>query len=191
MGSDDKYGHLCICTRIGFCNRRGGIATGILLAGAVTILLAAFNLIYIIQKVIKPMVISVYIFLLTFQLIFIFFKGMFKITESGTIDLPVSLFSILIVIFVGFLRIKGGKILGNFSILIGIIVGWSLYRIIFPSDLPTASSSGMAFTFFPLGTPNLNIGIIFCFLFCGPSEFNEFFRFNSSCCRCLQGKGGT
>ncbi len=148
-----------------FATVGGGIATGILLAGAVTVLLAAFNLIYIIQKVIKPMVISVYIFLLTFQLIFIFFKGMFKITESGTIDLPVSLFSILIVIFVGFLKIKGGKILGNFSILIGIIVGWSLYRIIFPSDLPTASSSGMAFTFFPLGTPNLNIGIIFVSFF--------------------------
>lgn len=138
----------------------GGIATGFLLAGVVTVLLAAFNLISIIQKIIKPMVISVYIFLLTFQLIFIFFKGMFKITESGTIDLPVSLFSFGIVIFVSLLRIKGGRVLGNFSILIGIIVGWLLYRIIFPSNLPMKSSSSMEFTFFPLGTPNMELGII-------------------------------
>ncbi|WP_245640555.1 uracil/xanthine transporter [Neobacillus massiliamazoniensis] len=143
----------------------GGIATGFLLAGVVTVVIAAFNLISTIQKIIKPMVISVYIFLLTFQLIFIFFKGMFKITESGTIDLPVSLFSIGIVIFVSLLRIKGGKVLGNFSILIGIIVGWLLYRIIFPSDLPKESSSSMAFTFFPLGTPNLELGIIFVSFF--------------------------
>ncbi|KAB7706319.1 uracil/xanthine transporter [Bacillus aerolatus] len=144
-----------------FATVGGGIATGILLAGAVTVLIAAFNLISIIQKIITPMVMSVYIFLLTFQLVFIFFKGMFKVTESGTIDLPVSLFSIGVVIFVSLLRIKGGNGLGNFSILIGIIVGWLLYRMIFPSDLPVESSAGMAFTFFPFGTPNLELGIIF------------------------------
>lgn len=143
-----------------FATVGGGIATGILLAGAVTILIAAFNFISFIQKIIKPMVMSVYLFLLTFQLIFIFFKGMFKLTENGTIDLPVSLFSIGIVIFVSLLRIKGGKVLSNFSILIGIIVGWLLYYIIFPSNLPMESSSSMAFTFFPLGAPNLEIGII-------------------------------
>jgi xanthine/uracil permease len=144
-----------------FASVGGGIATGILLAGAVTVLIAIFNLISIVQKVVTPMVISVYIFLLTFHLIFIFFKGMFKINENGTIDLSVSLFSIGVVIFVGLLKIKGGNGVGNFSILIGIIVGWVLFRIIFPSELPTSSSGNIAFTIFPFGAPNLELGIIF------------------------------
>ncbi|NYF24840.1 uracil/xanthine transporter [Sporosarcina sp. JAI121] len=144
-----------------FATVGGGIATGILLSGAVTVLIALFNLISIVQKIVTPMVISVYIFLLTFHLIFIFFKGMFKISENGTIDLPVSLFSIGVVFFVSLLKIKGGKGVGNFSILIGIIVGWLLYRIIFPSDFPVSSSGNVAFTIFPFGTPNLELGIIF------------------------------
>ena len=86
---------------------------------------------------------------------------MFKINENGTIDLSVSLFSIGVVIFVSLLKIKGGKGVGNFSILIGIIVGWLLYRIIFPSDLPASSSGNIAFTIFPFGAPNLELGIIF------------------------------
>lgn len=144
-----------------FATVGGGIATGILLAGAVTVLIAVFNLISVVQKVITPMVMSVYIFLLTFHLIFIFFKGMFKISENGTIDLPVSLFSIGVVIFVSLLKIKGGKNIGNFSILIGIVVGWLFYRMLFPSDLPAESSASVALTFFPFGMPNLEYGIIF------------------------------
>ncbi|QFG01166.1 uracil/xanthine transporter [Psychrobacillus glaciei] len=144
-----------------FATVGGGIATGIILAGAVTVLVALFNLISIVQKIVTPMVISVYIFLLTFHLIFIFFKGMLKICENGTIDLSVSLFSIGVVIFVSLLKIKGGKGMGNFSILIGIIVGWVLYRIIFPTDLPISSSGSISFTIFPFGAPNLEYGIIF------------------------------
>ncbi|OIK11219.1 uracil/xanthine transporter [Bacillus sp. MUM 116] len=143
----------------------GGITTGFLLAGAVTVLIAVFNFISIIQKIINPMVISVYIFLLTFQLIFIFFKGMFKITENGTIDLPVSFVSIGVVIFVALLKIKGGRVFGNFSILIGIVVGWLVYRLIFPSALSVEGSSSMAFTIFPLGAPNLEPGIVFVSFF--------------------------
>ncbi|WHY93251.1 uracil/xanthine transporter [Neobacillus cucumis] len=143
----------------------GGITTGFLLAGAVTVLIAAFNFISIIQKIINPMVISVYIFLLTFQLIFIFFKGMFKITENGTIDLPVSFVSIGVVIFVALLKIKGGRVFGNFSILIGMVAGWLVYRLIFPSVHPVEGSSSMEFTIFPLGAPNLELGIVFVSFF--------------------------
>ncbi|MBI0579643.1 uracil/xanthine transporter [Neobacillus cucumis] len=143
----------------------GGITTGFLLAGAVTVLIAAFNFISIIQKIINPMVISVYIFLLTFQLIFIFFKGMFKITENGTIDLPVSFVSIGVVIFVALLKIKGGRVFGNFSILIGMVAGWLVYRLIFPSVHPVEGSSSMEFTIFPLGVPNLELGIVFVSFF--------------------------
>ncbi len=51
LGSDDKYGHLSHLHSDWILKPQGKVLpTGILLAGAVTVLLAAFNLIYIIQK---------------------------------------------------------------------------------------------------------------------------------------------
>ncbi|SFL98833.1 Xanthine/uracil permease [Paenibacillus sp. 1_12] len=138
----------------------GGIATGMLLAGVVVLILGAFNLLVFIRKVFAPMVMSVYLFLLTFQLVFIFFKGMLKISPDGTLDLPISLFSLGIVVLVSLIKIKGGNVVGSFSILIGIIVGWILYLIIFPSEPSFSSPSDTGVPIFPLGMPNLNIGII-------------------------------
>ncbi|MRX73827.1 uracil/xanthine transporter [Bacillus lacus] len=138
----------------------GGIAVGILLAGAVTVVLAACNTISVLQAIFTPMVMSVYLFLLTFQLIFIFFKGMFKLDSEGAIDLPVAALSIGLVIFVSLLKIKGGGMLGNFSILIGITAGWLLYVLIFPGETASPSGVGSTFTLFPLGVPNLQYGII-------------------------------
>lgn len=138
----------------------GGITTGILLAGGAIILIAAFNLISFIQKIFSPMVTSVYLFLLTFQLIFVFFNGMLETTEQGTLNLPVSLLSIGVVLLVSILKIKGNPILSNFSILIGIAVGWVLYAILFPGHLSSTEIVELSFTPFPLGEPNLEFGII-------------------------------
>ena len=138
----------------------GGIASGILLAGIVTIILAAFNLTSVVQKIFTPMVASVYLFLLAFQLILTFFKGMLKIEDDGTLNVAVSLFSILLVLFVSFLKIKGNAFLGNFSILLGIAVGWILYLILFPGETAAKSVSPEGSIFFPLGLPNLEWGIV-------------------------------
>ncbi|MEK3805888.1 uracil/xanthine transporter [Bacillus sp. FSL H8-0547] len=138
----------------------GGIASGILLAGIVTIILAAFNLTAVVQKIFTPMVASVYLFLLAFQLILTFFKGMLKIEDDGTLNVAVSLFSILLVLFVSLLKIKGNAFLGNFSILLGIAVGWILYLILFPGETAAESVSPEGSIFFPLGLPNLEWGIV-------------------------------
>ncbi|MBS4217978.1 uracil/xanthine transporter [Bacillus sp. FJAT-49711] len=138
----------------------GGIATGMLLAGTVTILLVVFNLIPFIQKVFSPMVLSVYLFLLTFQLVFVFFKGMLKVDTDGTLNLPITLFSFCVAIFVALLKIKGNKMIGNFSILIGIIAGWIIYRFLFPAEQQISTGSAHLFSLFPLGKPNLEFGII-------------------------------
>jgi xanthine/uracil permease len=146
----------------------GGIATGLLLASLVTIILAAFNGISLLQSIFSPMVMSVYLFLLTFQLVLIFFKGMLKITEQGTIDIPVSLFSVGIVILVSLIKLKGNTVISNFSILIGLIIGWGLYELIFFNQADSVSqASGFAFTLFPLGKPNLEVGIIAVSFFAG------------------------
>lgn len=139
----------------------GGIATGVLLACLVTLLLVAFNGISLLQAIFTPMVMSVYLFLLTFQLIFIFFKGMLKFTDEGTIDIGVSLLSVAIIIFVSILKIKGTKLISNFSILIGLAVGWIFYKVLFTEEVSAVSTNGSTdLSIFPLGMPNLEWGII-------------------------------
>ncbi|WP_442595770.1 uracil/xanthine transporter [Neobacillus sp. D3-1R] len=139
----------------------GGIASGIILACLVTLILAAFNGVSLLQWIFGPMVMTVYLFLLTFQLIFIFFKGMFPLTEQGAISIPGSLFSIGIVILVSILKLNGKTIISNFSILIGLIVGWVCYDFLFSDSIQhVTQSSDFSFALFPLGKPNLEIGII-------------------------------
>jgi xanthine/uracil permease len=147
----------------------GGIATGVLLASAVTLILAAFNGISLLKSIFNPMVMSVYLFLLTFQLIFIFFKGMMKVSDQGTIDVPITLYSIVLVIFVSLLKLKGNGIISNFSILIGLLAGWFGYDLLFMSEgqQGAASAGEVSFTLFPLGQPNLEIGIIAVTFFAG------------------------
>lgn len=105
------------------------------------------------------MVMTVYLFLLTFQLIFVFFKGMLGITEDGEINIPVSILSLGIVFLVSILKIKGPRTISNFSILIGIIVGWIFTRCYF-QRLGRNGVGECLFSFFPLGVPNLEFGII-------------------------------
>jgi xanthine/uracil permease len=139
----------------------GGIATGLLLACLVSILLVVFNGVKILKWIFQPMVKSVYLFLLTFQLIFIFFEGMFKLNDDGSIHIPISLYSVAIVIFVTLLTMKGNRFISNFSILIGIVVGWIGYELIFPQEVGLSlKSMEIEWTLFPLGEPNFQIGII-------------------------------
>lgn len=138
----------------------GGIATGMLLAGAFVILLGSLNLLKYLNKIFTPMVMSVYLFLLTFQLIIIFFKGMLKFAPDGTLHVQISLFSICIVILVSLLKIKGSNHISNFSILIGMVVGWVLYLVLFPAEEVITTNSAAGLSIFPFGKPNLNIGII-------------------------------
>ncbi|MET3698860.1 xanthine/uracil permease [Bacillus oleivorans] len=145
----------------------GGIATGILLYAVAALLIVTFNLVSWVQRIFSPMVASVYLFLLSFQLIFIFFEGMLGKEADGTIDIPVSLLSVFIVILVIILKIKGNTLISNFSILIGIVVGWILYVLLFPEDTASANLNGGSFKLFPLGKPNLEIGIIIVTFFTG------------------------
>lgn len=139
----------------------GGIASGMLLAGSFIVIMAAFNSLGFMERIFNPMVMSVFLLLLTFQLIKIFFEGMFAFHSDGTLDLPVSMYSIVIFIFVCLLRIKGKPMIGNFSILIGMLAGWIFYLILFPgSGAPAAISGSFQIPIFPYGLPNLNFSII-------------------------------
>lgn len=153
----------------------GGMATGFIAAGIVTLLLSAFNLISFLQKIFTPMVMTVYLFLLSFQLIFVFFKGMLGITSKGEISISISILSLCIVLFVSILKLKGSRIISNFSILIGIIVGWLFYSILFGSDAKEVGAASAHFSLFPLGAPNLEIGIIAISFFAGIMNLSNTF----------------
>lgn len=151
----------------------GGIATGMLLAGLFTILLALCGAVSYVQRIFKPMVMNVFLILLSIQLAVIFFNGMLGVAEDGSLILPVTAFSIVLAIFVALLKIKGNALISNFSLLIGIAVGWPIYSLLFHGKgaaTAVTSAAGTAGTeassaaggllLFPLGQPNLQIGII-------------------------------
>ncbi|WP_338753367.1 uracil/xanthine transporter [Bacillus sp. FJAT-52991] len=137
----------------------GAMATGVMVSGLVMVVMGGLGLVPWLQKIFTPMVMSVYLFLLAIQLVIIFFSGMLKFTPSGGLDIPVSLFSMAIALLVAVLKIKGKGAVSNFSILIGIVTGWILYRLLFPAD-ELATGGTASFSLFPLGKPNLEWGII-------------------------------
>lgn len=138
----------------------GGIATGVMFAGITLLFCSVFNLVPLLKKIFTPMVMTVFLFLLSFQLMTIFFQGMLKFSSDGSIVISISLFSFFIVFLVSVIKIKGSELLGNFSVLIGLVVGWILYSLLFPADGTAIASQQIKFTIFPLGKPNLEYGII-------------------------------
>ena len=140
----------------------GGIATGMLLAGAVTMLLALFGAVPLIEKIFKPMVKNVFLMLLSIQLAMIFFKGMISIADDGSMNVAITLFSLAIVIFVAFLKIKGNNLISNFSLLIGIVVGWPIFNLLFPEaeGMAAITQTSGGWMLFPLGQPNLQLSIV-------------------------------
>lgn len=145
---------------ISYTTLGGGLATGILLSGIVIILLGLLNWVHLIQKLFTPMVMTVYLFLLSIQLTFIFFNGMIKVTGKGNIDIPVTLFSLFLVFIVIFISIKGKGMISNFAILIGIIIGWGFYVLLFGANKPAESAAFAHLPLFPLGKPNFEVGIV-------------------------------
>jgi xanthine/uracil permease len=132
-----------------------------LLAGALVVVLGAFNLLTFMPRIFTPMVTTVFLFLLTFQLSLIFFEGMLKFTEQGHLDLPVSLFSLGVAALVMLLKIKGRGSIANFSILIGLVIGWGLYMLLFPTEkLVPGTAAAWTIPVFPFGAPNWHSGIV-------------------------------
>jgi xanthine/uracil permease len=138
----------------------GGITTGILLSGVFTIILGYLGFVELLKRIMTPIVMSVFLILLACQLILSFFQGMIGLSDGGTIDLPVAGLSLVIALFVGWLNFKGRGLVSNLSLLIGIIVGWIAYVLFFPEQGGESTDASPLLTFFPWGTPNLEIGIV-------------------------------
>lgn len=138
----------------------GSLALGIILAGIMTILLGAFGFAGTLKKLFNPIVLTVYLFLLSSQLIMVFFKGMLGIDEEGKINAPIAMLSIGIVVLVLVLAAKGFGKLGNYSILIGMMVGWIAYSLLITTSVQVSDGSSTLFPFLPWGAFRMDIGIV-------------------------------
>lgn len=147
----------------------GSLTVGIIISGILTILVGLTGVGFYLQKLFKPGVMGVFMFLFGVTLCINFFKGMLGLPYGGqsgatTINLPVALLSIILAIIVLVISVKAPNKVAQYALLIGIVIGWPVYALIFSSESQLGGASGAAtslhFNLFPLGNPAWNLGII-------------------------------
>src|SRR5690625_4550949 len=113
----------------------GSLAFGVIISGIITIFIGVMGIGPVIANWFNPSVMGVFMFLLGVTLIQIFLKGMLGIpfgqSEQVQMDIPVATLAIFIAIMVIVISIKSPANIRSYALLIGIIVGWILYRLIF------------------------------------------------------------
>lgn len=138
----------------------GGLAIGIILSGVLVMILGILGMGSVLKRLFTPVVMSTVLFLLAAQLIGIFTKGMLGLDSGHAIHLPTAGLSIFLIILVVWINIKGPGVIRNFSILIGIVAGWIIYVLFFPSQSSEMITSTKLFNVFPWGKPTLSLGLI-------------------------------
>jgi xanthine/uracil permease len=147
-----------------FLHLGGALSVGIIISGALIVILGLLGMGEILKRLFSPIVMSVFLFLLGSQLISIFFKGMIGLSQSNTINLATAILSLALVGLVIALNITKSRFLSNFAILIGIVIGWMTYSWFSPHS--SGISSGIAThthslsEIFPFGKPYFDLGII-------------------------------
>ncbi|MFC5701456.1 uracil/xanthine transporter [Cohnella faecalis] len=144
----------------------GGLAAGYLLSALLMVALGALGFVSVLTKVFNPIVISVFLFLLTVQLEMNFFSGMLAVDGEGRLNPSIAALSAATALFVGLLYLKGRGWISNFALLLGMIVGWIVFEWLFPgyssrhAPPPSHPSAEAAFAWFPWGAPRIEIGIM-------------------------------
>lgn len=143
----------------------GSLATGIMVSGVITVIIGISGMGPRLAKLFNPGVMGVFMFLLGSKLVGIFLKGMLGIpfgneSHDPAIDLAVSFLSIIIAIIVIIISIKAPPKYRRYSLLIGIIIGWICYALIFKTDGTVGQLSSLTIELFPLGAPAWDTGII-------------------------------
>ncbi len=142
----------------------GSLALGVVISGIITILIGITNLGPMIANLFNPGVMGVFMFLLGLTLIQIFLKGMLGIPfgsaeEQATINLPVAGLAIFIALLVIIISIKSPAKVRSYALLIGIILGWILYTVIFGVDSSFAGEAA-PFQLFPFGSLTWDTGVV-------------------------------
>src|SRR5690625_2105472 len=142
----------------------GSLAIGVIISGVITILIGLLGIGPYIAKLFNPGVMGVFMLLLGITLIQIFLKGMLVIpfgqaAETATINLPVAGLAIFIALLVIVISIKSPASVRSYALLIGIILGWILYTVIFGVDSSFAGEAA-PFQLFPFGSLTWDTGVV-------------------------------
>lgn len=138
----------------------GSIAVGAMLSGALVAVFGLLGIAEILKKWFTPAVMFVFLLLLANQLISIFLKGMVGLSTGDVIDLRMTLFSFTLAAFTILVHVKGNRILSSMNLLIGMVVGWFAAALLFPRETVEAIHTTPFRSWFPLGEPALEWGIV-------------------------------
>jgi len=138
---------------------------GIALAGLITILIGVMGFGRVLARFFTPPVMVVFMFLLGAQLVGIFFKGMLGIpfgvmSEAAGIDwrtAPVALITVLITVAC---IVCLPRRLARYAILVGVVVGWVLYRIFYGTAEGVSTTPAWSL-FIDLSDKHVRPGIVF------------------------------
>lgn len=133
---------------------------GMLIAGLVLILMGITGSIRRMMVLFTPLVTGIYLLLLVFQLSGVFIKGMLGISaDTSRLDPVSALLSFGVLFLVLFLSVKG-KRLKNYSVLVGILVGWIAFFLAgLASEAPRTGEWLRLPEVFAWGPPRLDGGM--------------------------------
>lgn len=139
----------------------GSLAVGMIGGGVLISILGLFGLHKLLNRLFTPIVMAVLLILLAAQLIDIFLRGMLGISATGQVNLGVAGLSLAVAVLVGVLTVAGRGLISNFAILIGLVLGWISYVLLFGSGtshvIPSFREVASPFVW---GPPAWNVGII-------------------------------
>src|SRR5699024_12233076 len=142
------------CCRCWGSHSRGGV-----IAGVITVLAGLVGIGPINGKLFTTGCMGVFLFLLGLTLIQIFLAGMLCIpfgdAEEAQIRLPVAALGIFIALIVMIISIKSAVKIRSYALLIGIVMGWIIYRLIFGNE-DAVYSANTSISPFPLGSLHWN-----------------------------------
>ncbi len=146
----------------------GTLELGIIISGILVSLLGILGVGWLLRRLFTPIVTSTFYFLLGAQLVQIFFKGMIGLADGPSVQPGIALLSLGLVTLVLVLSIWGRGFISNFALLIGIVVGWIAFRLLFPGHtLPFAPAGNALFALFPWGGLAANVGVLITVILAG------------------------
>lgn len=139
------------------------LEAGFIVAGIVLVILGITKWVRYLLFLFSPIVTGTFLFLLAIQLSGVFFTGMVSTSSSdGQLDIISFFISMLVFLLILFFNIKGKGWVKNYAILLGIIIGWSIFAVL-GKDSAALSISSELIRFpevFAWGLPKFNEGMV-------------------------------
>lgn len=144
------------------------LETGLIISGVVLLILGLTGVMQWLQQLFTPLITGTYLLLLSLQLSGPFLKGMLGIEgDGGMVDWKIASLSLVLVILVLVLSLRGKSWLRSLTPLIGIMLGWGAFTLLGLDTEPHRQVLTSQTAFFSLpqpfswGRPAWDLGIVF------------------------------